>query len=114
MQTEVTINLPYASYLIYMESKHLFRGTHNMRKVCIFLALFKQPHNRRLRAREIWLKAGYDHPFVTIRSALSRLTKYKYILRNDNGYKLSKKGLRFLYAASQLAPDYKAWCNYVD
>lgn len=108
MPDTVEFTLPHENYLVYMASRNTFEGAHNMRKVKILLVLFNASP-KRLPARTIWLSAGAEVSYSCVRSTLSRMVKFKYISRTDKGYTILTRGTRFLYAASQLAPEYDTW-----
>lgn len=89
-----------SNYIEYCQERVSFRGIHNRRKSLILWALSK---HSQLTSGEVYQLVGMDCHYGTIRSALSRLHKYKYISGPGN-YRILAKGLRFLYAAKHLAP----------
>jgi len=112
MAETVNIRLPADNYLAYMRSRRLFEGKHNRRKVMILVCLFHKA-NKRLTSRQVWQKAGYDVSYSSLRATLSNMVKYGYISRTSKGYGTLAKGLRLLYAASEVAPSYHDWYEAV-
>lgn len=91
------------NYLEIMGSRLNLTGKRNWRKLLIFQALFEHGN---LTAREIHAKAGRDCSYESIRAALTRLVKYRYISRlPEHKYSIRHKGKRFIYAVRELHPD---------
>lgn len=113
MAKTVTFSIPHDNYLDYMRRRGLFRGSHNARKVCILIALFHRYEQKPVSSYDLWQTAGRDVSYGCIRATVSRMVKHGYLSHTQKGYNILSKGIRFLYASSELAPGYNAWYDSV-
>ena len=98
------------NYLEYMRRRDPFRGVHNRRKVMILYCLAKAGQ---LSASGLYELVGRDITYSSLRATLTQMVKHTYIGHVEGAtcreYRLRAKGKRFLYAATQLAPQFRSW-----
>lgn len=109
-KSRLAVRIP-SNYLDYMFSRQPFKGVHNARKVKILYSVAKWGP---LPVYKVNMYAGAGCTYSCIRSTVSRLVKYGYLVAHDGKYDLLAKGKRYFYAASKLAPEYKSWATEVE